>query len=230
MDHSALYVTVSLSLLTATILTGISLPFSWWIVFSGSRWVALGETLLTLTLVLPPAVLGYLLLIVFSPDNGVGGFLAKIFGYPLPFSFAGLLVASLIYSLPFSVQPVAQAFRQVPQAMLETGRILGAGRLTCFLRIVVPLSASGLWTGWILGFAHTVGEFGVVMMVGGNIPGSTRTLSLKAYDDLLSMNEKNAWASVSYLLLFAFLALAALNLVRRKGESRDPVAVARRAP
>lgn len=228
MDHSALYVTVSLSLLTATILTLLSLPFAWWIVFSGSRWVTLGEAILTLTLVLPPAVLGYLLLVIFSPDNMFGGFFAKILGHPLPFSFSGLLVASLLYSLPFAVQPVAQAFRQIPPSTLEMARLLGAGRLKTFFRIIVPLSFSGLWTGWILGFAHTVGEFGVVMMVGGNIPGSTRTLSLKAYDDLLSMNDKSAWKSIGYLLLFSFLALTALNLIRRRGATSDSIEITRR--
>jgi len=228
MNHSALFVTVSLSLLTATILTVLSLPFAWWIVFSGSRWVALGEAILTLTLVLPPAVLGYLLLVLFSPDHFLGGFLTRLLGHPLPFSFSGLLVASLLYSLPFAVQPVAQAFRQIPGSTLEMARVLGAGRLRTFLRIIIPLSISGLWTGWILGFAHTVGEFGVVMMVGGNIPGSTRTLSLKAYDDLLSMNTRSAWVSIGYLLLFSFLALTALNLVRRLGSARDTLDHARR--
>ena len=223
MDHSAMYVTVSLSLLTATLLTALSLPFAWWIVFSGSRWSFVGEALLTLTLVLPPAVLGYLLLVLFSPDNIVGRFFAGILGHPLAFSFSGLLVASLLYSLPFAVQPVAQAFRQVPPQTIEMARALGARPLETFLKIIVPLSETGLWTGWILGFAHTVGEFGVVMMVGGNIPGSTRTLSLKAYDDLLSMNAKNAWTSIAYLLLFSFLALSALHLVRRRGADRGPV-------
>jgi len=228
MNHSALTVTVSLSLLTATILTVSSLPFAWWIVFSGSRWVTLGESILTLSLVLPPAVLGYLLLVVFSPDNPFGEFFAKVLGHPLPFSFEGLLVASLLYSLPFAVQPVAQSFRQIPESTLEMARILGSGRLKTFFRIIVPLSFSGLVTGWILGFAHTVGEFGVVMMVGGNIPGSTRTLSLKAYDDLLSMDTQSAWKSIGYLLLFSFLALTALNLVRRKGPPRDSIEVTRR--
>jgi molybdate transport system permease protein len=123
---------------------------------------------------------------------------------------------------------VAQSFRQIPESTLEMARILGSGRLKTFFRIIVPLSFSGLVTGWILGFAHTVGEFGVVMMVGGNIPGSTRTLSLKAYDDLLSMDTQSAWKSIGYLLLFSFLALTALNLVRRKGPPRDSIEVTRR--
>ncbi|MCL5284660.1 MAG: molybdate ABC transporter permease subunit [Nitrospirae bacterium] len=217
MIHSALSVTVALSLLTATILSFLSLPLAGWIVFSRSSWTTLGESLLTLTLVLPPAVLGYFLLVVFSPESLPGSFVDRLLGHPLPFSFAGLLVASLIYSLPFSVQPVAQSFRQIPPRTLEMARVLGARPLTVFWKIVIPMSLPGLATGWILGFAHTVGEFGVVMMVGGNIPGETRTLSLKAYDELLSMNGHGARDSVIPLLLFSFVSLVALNLLRRKG-------------
>jgi molybdate transport system permease protein len=215
MNHSALFVTVALSLSTATILSLLSLPFAGWIVFSKSRWAFMGESLLTMTLVLPPAVLGYFLLVIFSPENAPGAFLARILGHPLPFSFSGLLLASLIYSLPFAVQPVALAFRQVPPGMIEMAHVLGAGSRTTFWRVIVPLSFQGVATGWILGFAHTVGEFGVVMMVGGNIPGETRTLSLKAYDDLLSANGSGVWGSIAPLLLFSFLSLLALNLVKR---------------
>ena len=222
MIHSALSITVALSLLTATILSLIALPLAGWIVFSGGRFSAVGEALLTLTLVLPPAVLGYLLLVVFSPESPPGAFLAKILGHPLPFSFAGLLLASLIYSLPFAVGPVAQSFRQVPPGTLEMARILGARPFTLFRKVVVPLSLPGIATGWILGFAHTVGEFGVVMLVGGNIPGETRTLSLKAYDDLLSADGRGGWEAVLPLLLFSFGALLALNLVRRGGASHAP--------
>lgn len=177
----------------------------------------MGESLLTMTLVLPPAVLGYFLLVLFRPDRWPGAFLSGIFGHSLSFTFSGLLLASLIYSLPFAVQPVAQAFRQVPPGTIEMARILGACPLTTFWRVVVPVSLQGVATGWILGFAHTVGEFGVVMMVGGNIPGETRTLSLKAYDDLLSPNGSDVWGSVAPLLLFSFLSLFALNLVKRAG-------------
>ena len=217
MIHSALSVTVALSFLTATILSVLSLPLAGWIVFSRSSWTTLGESILTLTLVLPPAVLGYLLLVVFSPDSLPGSLMARLLGHPLPFSFAGLLLASLIYSLPFSVQPVAQSFRQIPFRTIEMARILGARPFTVFRKIVVPMSLPGLATGWVLGFAHTVGEFGVVMMVGGNIPGETRTLSLKAYDDLLSMKAHGARDSVLILLLFSSVSLIALNLLRRKG-------------
>ena len=217
MNHSALFVTVALSLSTATILSFLSLPFAGWIVFSKSRWALMGESLLTMTLVLPPAVLGYFLLVFFRPDRWPGAFLSRIFGHSLSFTFSGLLLASLIYSLPFAVQPVALAFRQVPPGMIEMARILGARPLTTFWRVIVPVSFQGLATGWILGFAHTVGEFGVVMMVGGNIPGETRTLSLKAYDDLLSANGSSVWGSVAPLLLFSFLSLFALNLVKRTG-------------
>jgi ABC-type molybdate transport system, permease component len=182
MIHSALSVTVALSLLTATILSLLSLPLAAWIVFSRSSWTVLGESVLTLTLVLPPAVLGYLILEVFGPDSLPGSAITHLLGHPLPFSFAGILVASIIYSLPFAVQPVAQSFRQIPPGSLEMARVLGAPPFTVFRKVVLPMSLSGLATGWVLGFAHTVGEFGVVMMVGGNIPGETRTLSLKAYD------------------------------------------------
>ena len=217
MNHSALFVTVALSLSTATILSILSLPFAGWVVFSKNRWAVAGESLLTMTLVLPPAVLGYFLLVIFSPDHWPGAFLTRIFGHSLPFTFSGLLLASLFYSLPFAVQPVALAFRQVPPGMIEMARVLGAGSRTTFWRVIVPLSFQGLATGWILGFAHTVGEFGVVMMVGGNIPGETRTLSLKAYDDLLSTSGSGVWGSIAPLLLFSFLSLLALNLVRRAG-------------
>lgn len=227
MIHSALAVTVWLSLLTATLLSLASLPFAGWIVFSGSRFAGLLESTLTLTLVLPPAVLGYLLLVLFSPENPLGRLTERLLGHPLPFSFLGLLVASLLYSLPFSVQPVAQAFRQIPTPTLETARMIGAPPLSTFFRVVVPQSLSGIATGWILGFAHTVGEFGVVMMVGGNIPGKTRTLSLKAYDDLLSMRPEGAWNSVLLLVAFSLASLFALNVVRGRSGRKDAAALSR---
>lgn len=218
MLDSPFALTVALSILTATSLTILSLPFALWLAYSRSLWTTVGEVFITLTLVLPPAVLGYFLLISFSPKTHLGHFISLLIGHPLPFSFEGLLLASILYSLPFSVQPMIQAFRSVPRSFLESSISLGAGSFVRLIRVVLPLSYTGILTGWILSFAHTVGEFGVVLMIGGNIPGRTQTLSLKAYDDLLSMEPRKAEGSIMYLIVFSLLAVLIMSLLQRHGK------------
>lgn len=215
MLHSPFGITLELSFATATTLILLGAPIAYGIAFSRRMGSVLGELLVSLTLVFPPAVLGYLLMVWFSPDHLVGRLFERAFGHPLAFSFEGLVVASMIYSLPFAVQPLTQAFRSVPSSQIEMAQILGAGRLTTFLRILLPLSLPGFLTAWVLSFAHTVGEFGVVLMVGGNIPGETRTLSIEAYEDLLALDFVNARKAVFALLLLSLGSLLAIGLLSR---------------
>ncbi|MHB1606936.1 MAG: molybdate ABC transporter permease subunit [Leptospirales bacterium] len=220
MLHSPFGITLELSFATATILILLGSPIAYAIAFSRRTGSILGESLVSLTLFFPPAVLGYLLMVCFSPDRFVGRLFDRLFGHPLAFSFDGLVVASIIYSLPFAVQPLTQSFRSVPSAQIEMAQILGASRSMTFFRILLPLSLPGFLTAWVLSFAHTVGEFGVVLMVGGNIPGETRTLSIEAYEDLLALDFVKARKAVIALLLLSltsFLAIALLNRWRRSG-------------
>ncbi len=215
MFHSPFGITLMLSFVTASILTLLGAPIAYGIAFSNRLGSVAGEILVSLTLVFPPAVLGYFLMVCFSPDSVFGHLFERVFGHPLAFSFEGLVVASIIYSLPFAVQPLTQSFRSVPSSHLEMARILGAGRLTTFFRVLLPISLPGLLTGWVLSFAHTVGEFGVVLMVGGNIPGETRTLSIEAYEDLLSLDFANARKAVFALLLLSLVSLLGIQLLNR---------------
>ncbi len=213
---SAFETTVRLSVLTASILSVVGIPLAWWITQSRRLPGFLGEVLVSMTLVLPPAVLGYFLLEWFSPGSFSGHLFKLLFGHGLPFSFSGLVVASLLYSLPFSVQPLVQAFRSIPKEYLENARLLRMGEFAIFVKIVLPLSVAGVLTAWVLSFAHTVGEFGVVLMVGGNIPGETRTLSIKAYEDLVSLDLTDAKKTVAELLALSFSCLLAIGLINRK--------------
>lgn len=221
MFRSPLGLTVILALLTATMLLLAAIPIAYGLAFSRTRWTVVGESLVSLTLVLPPAVLGYGILVLFSPRNPFGHLVATGLGHPLPFSFAGLVLASILYSLPFAVQPVVQSFRSIPPGYLESATSLGAGRFVRLVRVILPLSFEGILTGWVLSFAHTVGEFGVVLMVGGNIPGETRTLSLAAYDALLSMEPGRASRAIGILLLFSLGSLLALNLIQQRRRWTD---------
>lgn len=217
MFQSPLSLTLALSFTTATILILLGAPVAYMIAFSNRASSFLGEILVSLTLVFPPAVLGYVLMVLFGPDRIPGQLFQRVFGHPLAFSFEGLVVASLIYSLPFAVSPLTQSFRAVPSSQIEMARVLGSGKFALFFRILLPLSLPGLFTGWVLSFAHTVGEFGVVLMVGGNIPGETRTLSIEAYEDLLALDYVHARAAVFSLLLLSAGSLFLMQVLNRKG-------------
>ncbi len=172
-------------------------------------------------LVLPPTVLGYYLLVLLGPRTGFGRAAARLLGHPRAFCFSGLLVGSLIYSLPFALQPLVGGFAQVPSELLEAAQLLGAGRLRVLLRVVLPLSRRALIASALLAFAHTVGEFGVVLMIGGDIPGATRTLSIALLDQVQSFDYAGANRTALALLAASFAALALLYGFREQAHRRE---------
>jgi molybdate transport system permease protein len=216
MNWTAIWVTFKLAGLTATALVLIGLPIAYWLSFSTRRWKFIVESIVALPLVLPPTVLGFYILVAIGPRSPVGQWYAALVGHPLPFTFEGLLVASILYSLPFAVQPFAAAFEQVDRRLIEASWTLGASKLRTFWKLIVPLSAAGVLTGFVLSFAHTLGEFGVVLMVGGNIEGVTRTVSIDIYDDVQALNYAAAAETAGFLLVISYLVLLAVYAMNRK--------------
>jgi molybdate transport system permease protein len=216
MDWQAILLTVKLDLVVCALLILIGVPIAFWLAFWQWRWKFLVETVVALPLVLPPTVLGFYLLLAFGPHSPFGKLYEWLRGRALPFTFEGLVVASVIYSLPFMVQPVAAAFSSVDSKLLSASAVLGASRVRTFLHVVLPLSMSGLLTGLILTFAHTLGEFGVVLMVGGNIPGSTRTVSISIYDNVQALDFASAGLTSLVLLAASFVILSLVYGLNRK--------------
>jgi molybdate transport system permease protein len=215
MDWTAIWVSVKLSLATMAALLVIGVPIAYWIAFSKWRWKFLVEAIVALPLVLPPTVLGFYVLMAIGPNSPVGGLYSGIAGHTLPFTFQGLLVASVLYSLPFAVQPFSAGFASVDQRLIEASWSLGVSRLATFRRVVLPLSVRGLVTGMVLSFAHTLGEFGVVLMVGGNRPGITRTVSVSIYDSVQALDYASAWRTSLLLLAVSFLILVVTYALQR---------------
>jgi molybdate transport system permease protein len=209
-DWTALWLSVRLATATTLVLLVIGIPIAYWIVFSPRRWKFLVEAVVALPLVLPPTVLGFYVLITIGPSSPVGRAYTTLAGHGLPFTFQGLLIASVLYSLPFAVQPFSAEFASVDRRLLEASWTLGVSRAATFRRIVLPLSVRGLVTGIVLSFAHTLGEFGVVLMVGGNVPGVTRTVSISIYDAVQSLDYAAA-ARTSLLLLVVSFAILVLT-------------------
>jgi molybdate transport system permease protein len=207
MNWQALALTARLASLTSLILLVIGVPMALGIAFSRGRWKIIAESVVALPLVLPPTVLGFYLLLVFGSSTAVGRLYQQVTGSTLAFTFPGLVVGSVLYSLPFAVQPMTAAFRGVDQRLIDAARTLGVGRASIYRRIVLPLAWPGLITAMVLTFAHTVGEFGVVLMVGGNIPGVTRTLSIDIYDQVQMLNYASANQTALVLLIFSFVLL-----------------------
>jgi molybdate transport system permease protein len=216
MDPQAFWLTFRLATLVTSALVVIGLPLAYWISFSRWRWKFLLEAVVALPIVLPPTVLGFYLLVAFGPRGAPGRLWQTLTGHGLAFSFEGLAVASVLYSLPFAVQPFAASFAAVDRRLLAASATLGASRLRTFWRIILPLSVPGLVTGMALSFAHTVGEFGVVLMVGGNIPGVTRTLSIDIYDKVQAFDYAAANRTALFLVLFSFCMLSAINALNRR--------------
>jgi len=207
-DWQAFQLTIELAILVSAILFFLGLPLAYWIAFSRQRWKFLVEALVALPIVLPPTVLGFYLLVALGTRSPIGRWWQSLTGHTLAFTFTGLVIGSIVYSLPFAVQPFAASFSAVDRKLLAASATLGASPLRTFLRITVPLSVPGLITGIALAFAHTIGEFGVVLMVGGNIPGLTRTVSISIYDQVQASNYSSANAMALLLLLFSFATLA----------------------
>lgn len=216
MDGATVGLTIRLAAATTIVLLGFGLPLAYWLATSRARWKGLVEAAVGLPIVLPPTVLGYYLLTSMSPRSPLGGGIATLLGHPLPFSFAGLLVGSVISNLPFAVQPMAAGFASVDRRLIEAAWCLGASRFSAFLRVACRLAWPGILTGLILAFTHTIGEFGVVLMIGGNIPGETRTLSIAIYDDVQALDYDSAGRASALLVAVSFAALAAVYLLRRR--------------
>jgi molybdate transport system permease protein len=214
-DWTALWLSVRLAAATTTVLLAIGIPIAYWIVYSPRRWKFAVEAVVALPLVLPPTVLGFYVLLAIGPLSPLGRLYARVAGHGLPFTFEGLLVASVLYSLPFAVQPFAAEFASVDRRLLEASWSLGVSRLATFGRVVLPLSIRGLLTGIVLSFAHTLGEFGVVLMVGGNLPGVTRTVSISIYDAVQSLDYASASTTSIVLLTSSFLILAVTYALQR---------------
>jgi len=214
-DWTALWLSVRLATATTVVLLAIGIPMAYWIVFSPRRWKFVIEAIVALPLVLPPTVLGFYVLIAIGPLSPVGRAYARIAGHGLPFTFEGLLLASVLYSMPFAVQPFSTEFASVDRRLLEASWTLGVSRLETFRRIVLPLSIRGIVSGVVLSFAHTLGEFGVVLMVGGNLPGVTRTVSISIYDSVQSLDYGAASQTSLLLLIVSFLILASTYGLQR---------------
>lgn len=208
MDGAALLLSLELAAATSAALLLVGTPLAAWLAFSRVRGRILVEALVALPLVLPPTVLGFYVLLAIGPKSPFGAAWERVTGSLLPFSFTGLLLGSVLYSLPFAVQPFAAAFRAVPPALLEASACLGVSRVATFRRVVLPLSTRGIATGLVLAFAHTLGEFGVVLMVGGNIAGRTRTASIAIYDHVQALDYASASRTSLVLLVLSFLLLA----------------------
>jgi len=209
-DFQAVWLTALLAGTTTLLLMPLATPLAWWLVRSSSSVRSVIEAVVALPLVLPPTVLGFYLLVILNPKAPVGAFWVSITGQSLTFSFSGLVLASILYSLPFMVQPLATAFRSVSQETLDAAATLGASPRDQLISVVLPAAKRGFLTGSVLTFAHTVGEFGVVLMMGGNIPGETRVLSIAIYEHVETLNYDAAHAMALGLLVFSFVSLWAV--------------------
>ncbi len=216
MNWQALALTFKLAAIVAGVLVAIGVPIAYWITYSRCRWKFLLEAVVALPLVLPPTVLGFYVLIALGSRSPLGHWWESLTGHTLAFTFEGLVIGSILYSLPFAVQPFAASFDAVDRRLLAASAILGAGRLRTFFRVILPLSISGVVTGLALSFAHTVGEFGVVLMIGGNIPGVTRTASIFVYDQVQALDYSSANATAVALLVFAFVVLSVVYALNRR--------------
>jgi molybdate transport system permease protein len=222
MDVQALLLSVRLAAVVSAALLVIGLPLAYWLTLSRWRWKFLVESVVALPLVLPPTVLGFYVLVAIGAQSPIGRAWTQWFGHGLAFTFEGLVLASILYSLPFAVQPFAAAFSQVDRRLLEASAILGASRWRTFRSVLLPLSRNGIVTGVVLSFAHTIGEFGVVVMVGGNLPGVTRTVSIAIYDDVQALNMARANATALVLFVFSGLVLASVYALNRRVWSVQP--------
>ncbi|MFH1494148.1 MAG: molybdate ABC transporter permease subunit [Pseudomonadota bacterium] len=217
-DPAPIWLTLKLASVTTLVLLLIGTPLAWWLARTASWLKGPVSAVVALPLVLPPTVIGFYLLVALGPQGPLGQ-LTQMLGWgTLPFTFAGLVVGSVVYSLPFVVQPLQNTFETISERTLEAAATLRASPLDRFFSVVLPLAKPGFLTATVLGFAHTVGEFGVVLMIGGNIPGATRVLSVAIYDHVEAMEYGQAHWLAGGLLLFSFLVLLSLNLFRRNGK------------
>jgi molybdate transport system permease protein len=216
MDWQAFWLTVRLALAVTVILVVLGFPLACWIAFSRWRWKFLVEAVVALPIVLPPTVLGFYVLVVLGQRSPIGRWWQSMTGHALAFTFEGLVIGSVLYSLPFAVQPIASSLSGIDRRLIDASAVLGASKVKTFFRVLVPLSISGLVTGIALTFAHTMGEFGVVLMVGGNIPGVTRTLSINIFDQVQDLDYSAANTTARVLVAIAFVLLSLVYSLNRR--------------
>jgi molybdate transport system permease protein len=223
MDWTAIALSVKLASIVAGILLVIALPVAYWLTFSRWRGRFVVEAVVALPLVLPPTVLGFYVLLAIGSRSPIGRLWMAWTGHGLAFTFEALVLASILYSFPFAVQPISTAFAQLDRSLLDASATLGAGSWRTFTRVVLPLSVEGVIAGAVLSFAHTLGEFGVVLMVGGNLPGVTRTVSIAIYDQVQSLQYDAATRTALALMVFSFVVLALVYALIRKPWSVAPL-------
>ncbi len=222
-DWPAMVLSLELAAIVSAGLLLLGVPLAAWLAFSRWRWKFLLEAVVALPFVLPPTVLGFYVLVAIGARSPIGRIWTAWTGRGLAFSFEGLVAASMIYSLPFMVQPITAAFSQIDRTLLDASATLGASRTRTFARIALPLAREGILAGLVLSFAHTLGEFGVVLMVGGNIPGVTRTVSIAIYDQVQALDYRAANATAALLLACSFAALASVYATLRKPWAAAPL-------
>src|SRR5712672_4467632 len=215
-DWQSFRLTVELAVIVSAILLVVGLPLAYWIAFSSRRWKFLVEAIIALPVVLPPTVLGFYVLVALGSHSPLGRWWQSLTGHTLAFTFSGLVIGSILYSLPFAVQPFAASFSSVDRRLISASATLGASPLRTFFRVVLPLSVPGIITGTALSFAHTLGDFGAVLMVGGNIPGVTRTISIDIFDRVQASEYNAANQTALVLLLFCFAVLAVVYGLNRR--------------
>ena len=220
-DWTAIRLTATLAAVTTVLLLLVGTPLAWWLARTGSRLKPVVGARVTMPLVLPPTVLGFYLLLLLGPQGAVGQFTESLGLGRLPFTFGGLVVASVLYSMPFVVQPLQQAFEAIPEALLEAAATLRAGPWDRFVSVALPLARPGLLTGAVLGFAHTVGEFGVVLMIGGNIPGQTRVLSVAVFEHVEAAEFADAHRLAAGMVAFALAVLVTLYAIQRSARAAE---------
>jgi molybdate transport system permease protein len=223
MDWTAVALSVRLAAIVSASLLLIALPLSHWLIFARRRWTFVIEAIVALPLVLPPTVLGFYVLLALGSRSPIGQIWAMWTGHGLAFTFEALVLASILYSLPFAVQPISASFARIDPSLLEASATLGASRWRTFVHVTLPLSIDGILAGAVLSFAHTLGEFGVVLMVGGNLPGVTRTISISIYDQVQAFQYGAANATAAWLLAFSFLVLAFVYALQRRPWSVAPL-------
>jgi len=222
-DWQTFRLTLELAFTVSAVLFLLGLPIAYWIAFSRWRWKFLIEALVALPIVLPPTVLGFYVLVALGPRSPLGRWWISLTGHTLAFTFSGLVIGSILYSLPFAVQPFAASFSSVDSKLIAASATLGASPFRTFIRVIAPLSSAGLITGTVLSFAHTMGEFGVVLMVGGNIPGITRTVSIDIYDRVQSSDYAGANQTALALLVLCFALLMLVYGLNRKAWTVNPI-------
>ena len=219
MNLTPVWISLQLASVTVVVLLALGTPLAWWLAVGRSRWRVPVDALVALPLVLPPTVLGFYMLVLLGPQGPIGGPWFAVTGDTLTFSFTGLVMTSVLYSLPFVVQPLRDAFRAVGAGPLEAAAMLGARPLDAFFRVACPLAGRGFLTVAVLGFAHTLGEFGAILMVGGSIPGETRVVAIAIYEHVETLDYASAHVLSAGLLLFSFLVLLAIYTLNRRGRT-----------